>query len=203
MNKVAVLTLEQGAARNEPGVAVVDDQRLVHVVAHLLLHLQRKTSLTPTKKYSSLKTKQKQAMCKNIVHMFFSSWETSLPPPFYERVLPFVNLMSLSALSTAHHKSVLSCLSSSSAPTFWSTSHFPRRYDCYFQVLVSHQFPPIFHSSKHYTVTSQSWVSLNKSSRCSRFVKCTFNIQKSNPNDCTAKYSNGIQFHLLFCNEML
>ena len=40
MNKVAVLTLEQGAARNEPGVAVVDDQRLVHIVAHLLLHLQ-------------------------------------------------------------------------------------------------------------------------------------------------------------------
>merc|ERR1719507_1682483 len=34
-------SLEQGAARNEPGVAVVDDQRLVHVVAHLLLHLRR------------------------------------------------------------------------------------------------------------------------------------------------------------------
>ena len=34
------LTLEEGAARNEPGVAVVDDQGLVHVVAQLLLHLQ-------------------------------------------------------------------------------------------------------------------------------------------------------------------
>ena len=38
------LTLEEGAARNEPGVAVVDDQGLVHVVAQLLLHLQVITS---------------------------------------------------------------------------------------------------------------------------------------------------------------
>ena len=38
------LTLEEGAARNEPGVAVVDDQGLVHVVAQLLLHLQGITS---------------------------------------------------------------------------------------------------------------------------------------------------------------
>ena len=38
------LTLEEGATRNEPGVAVVDDQGLVHVVAQLLLHLQVITS---------------------------------------------------------------------------------------------------------------------------------------------------------------
>ena len=34
------VTLEEGATRNQPRVAVVDHQRLVHVVAHLLLNLK-------------------------------------------------------------------------------------------------------------------------------------------------------------------
>ena len=40
-SKVLVgVTLEEGATRNQPRVAVVDHQRLVHVVAHLLLNLK-------------------------------------------------------------------------------------------------------------------------------------------------------------------
>ena len=39
-SKVLAVTLEEGAARNQPRVAVVDHQRLVHVVAHLLLNLK-------------------------------------------------------------------------------------------------------------------------------------------------------------------
>ena len=34
------ITLEEGSTRNQPRVAVVDHQRLVHVVAHLLLNLK-------------------------------------------------------------------------------------------------------------------------------------------------------------------
>ena len=34
------VTLEEGSTRNQPRVAVVDHQRLVHVVAHLLLNLK-------------------------------------------------------------------------------------------------------------------------------------------------------------------
>ena len=40
-SKVLVgVTLEEGSTRNQPRVAVVDHQRLVHVVAHLLLNLK-------------------------------------------------------------------------------------------------------------------------------------------------------------------
>ena len=99
--------------------------------------------------------------------IFSSNGKTSLPPSFYEHVLPFVNLMSLSTLSTHHHKSVLTLPSLHQLQTFWSVSHFHWSYGCYSQVLVS-QFSAMFQSSElleHYTVIVQTWISLHKSSR--------------------------------------
>ena len=79
-SKVLAVTLEEGSTRNQPRVAVVDHQRLVHVVAHLLLNL----------KVGQVKH---QKIFRNLIYFLFTlllisfcARKTSLPPSFYERV---------------------------------------------------------------------------------------------------------------------